>query len=67
MGETVAYVGPDGAGQVVKACNQIVVALIIKAVGALPATGDQPLQTTSIYYAPPEYRESTGSTSDSRS
>lgn len=33
MGETVSHVGPDGAGQVVKACNQIVVALIIEAVG----------------------------------
>jgi 2-hydroxy-3-oxopropionate reductase len=32
MGETVVHVGGTGAGQVVKACNQIVVALIIEAV-----------------------------------
>jgi 2-hydroxy-3-oxopropionate reductase len=32
MGETVVHVGGAGAGQVVKACNQIVVALIIEAV-----------------------------------
>jgi 2-hydroxy-3-oxopropionate reductase len=32
MGETVVHVGETGAGQVVKACNQIVVALVIEAV-----------------------------------
>jgi len=32
MGETVVHVGGDGAGQVVKVCNQIVVALLIEAV-----------------------------------
>ena len=32
MGETVVHVGAAGAGQVVKACNQVVVALIIEAV-----------------------------------
>jgi 2-hydroxy-3-oxopropionate reductase len=32
MGETVIHVGGAGAGQVVKACNQIVVALVIEAV-----------------------------------
>jgi 2-hydroxy-3-oxopropionate reductase len=32
MGETVVHVGGPGAGQVVKACNQIVVALVIEAV-----------------------------------
>src|SRR5829696_2498775 len=32
IGETVVYVGGAGAGQVVKACNQIVVALVIEAV-----------------------------------
>jgi 2-hydroxy-3-oxopropionate reductase len=32
MGETVVHVGEAGAGQVVKACNQIVVALVIEAV-----------------------------------
>jgi 2-hydroxy-3-oxopropionate reductase len=31
MGETVVHVGGAGAGQVVKACNQIVVALVIEA------------------------------------
>jgi 2-hydroxy-3-oxopropionate reductase len=32
MGETVVHVGGTGAGQVVKACNQIVVGLVIEAV-----------------------------------
>jgi 2-hydroxy-3-oxopropionate reductase len=32
LGETVTHVGASGAGQVVKACNQIVVALTIEAV-----------------------------------
>ena len=32
MGETVVYVGGAGTGQVVKACNRIVVALVIEAV-----------------------------------
>jgi 2-hydroxy-3-oxopropionate reductase len=32
MGETVVHVGGTGTGQVVKACNQIVVALVIEAV-----------------------------------
>jgi len=32
MGEKVVHVGPPGTGQVVKACNQIVVALTIEAV-----------------------------------
>ncbi len=32
LGTTIAHVGPSGAGQVVKACNQIVVALTIEAV-----------------------------------
>jgi 2-hydroxy-3-oxopropionate reductase len=32
MGKTIVHVGGSGAGQVVKACNQIVVALIIEAV-----------------------------------
>src|SRR5918993_5136630 len=32
MGNTVIHVGPDGAGQVVKAANQIVVALVMEAV-----------------------------------
>ncbi len=32
MGKTVVHVGPAGAGQVVKVCNQIVVAVVIDAV-----------------------------------
>lgn len=32
MGKTIVHVGPDGAGQVVKAANQVVVALVIGAV-----------------------------------
>lgn len=32
LGQTAVHVGPSGAGQVVKACNQIVVALTIEAV-----------------------------------
>jgi 2-hydroxy-3-oxopropionate reductase len=32
LGRTIVYVGKSGAGQVVKACNQIVVALVIEAV-----------------------------------
>jgi 2-hydroxy-3-oxopropionate reductase len=32
LGTTITHVGPSGAGQVVKACNQIVVALAIEAV-----------------------------------
>ncbi len=39
MGKTVTHVGPAGAGQVVKACNQIVVALVIEAVGEALALG----------------------------
>jgi 2-hydroxy-3-oxopropionate reductase len=32
MGKTIVHVGPAGTGQVVKACNQVVVALVIEAV-----------------------------------
>ncbi len=32
LGKTIVYVGASGAGQVVKACNQVVVALILEAV-----------------------------------
>jgi 2-hydroxy-3-oxopropionate reductase len=32
MGKTITYVGQSGSGQIVKACNQIVVALVIEAV-----------------------------------
>jgi 2-hydroxy-3-oxopropionate reductase len=33
LGKTIVHVGDSGAGQVVKACNQVVVALTIEAVG----------------------------------
>jgi 2-hydroxy-3-oxopropionate reductase len=32
MGKTITHVGPAGAGQVVKVCNQVVVAVVIEAV-----------------------------------
>lgn len=32
MGKTITYVGKSGSGQIVKACNQVVVAVIIEAV-----------------------------------
>jgi 2-hydroxy-3-oxopropionate reductase len=32
LGKTVTYCGPTGSGQVVKACNQVLVALIIEAI-----------------------------------
>jgi 2-hydroxy-3-oxopropionate reductase len=32
LGKTVTYCGPTGSGQIVKACNQVLVALIIEAV-----------------------------------
>lgn len=32
MGKTIVHVGPAGAGQVVKICNQVVVAIVIEAV-----------------------------------
>ena len=32
MGKTIVHVGPAGAGQVVKVCNQVVVAVVIEAV-----------------------------------
>jgi 2-hydroxy-3-oxopropionate reductase len=41
MGKTVTYVGPSGAGQVVKACNQIVVALTIEAVSEALVLGSK--------------------------
>ena len=41
MGETVTHVGPSGAGQVVKACNQIVVALAIEAVSEALVLGSK--------------------------
>jgi 2-hydroxy-3-oxopropionate reductase len=41
MGGTVVHVGPSGAGQVVKACNQIVVALVIEAVSEALVLGSR--------------------------
>ncbi|MGZ3664338.1 MAG: NAD(P)-dependent oxidoreductase, partial [Ktedonobacterales bacterium] len=41
MGKTITYVGASGAGQVVKACNQIVVALTIEAVGEALVLGSK--------------------------
>ncbi len=32
LGKTITYCGPGGAGQIVKACNQVLVALIIEAI-----------------------------------
>jgi 2-hydroxy-3-oxopropionate reductase len=41
MGKTVTHLGPAGAGQVVKACNQIVVALVIEAVSEALVLGSK--------------------------
>jgi 2-hydroxy-3-oxopropionate reductase len=41
MGETVVHVGGAGAGQVVKACNQIVVALVIEGVAEALVLGSK--------------------------
>jgi 2-hydroxy-3-oxopropionate reductase len=41
MGETVVHVGGIGTGQVVKACNQIVVALVIEAVAEALVLGSK--------------------------
>jgi 2-hydroxy-3-oxopropionate reductase len=41
MGEKVVHVGPSGTGQVVKACNQIVVALTIEAVAEALVLGSK--------------------------
>jgi 2-hydroxy-3-oxopropionate reductase len=41
MGETVVHVGGAGAGQTVKACNQIVVALVIEAVSEALVLGSK--------------------------
>jgi 2-hydroxy-3-oxopropionate reductase len=41
MGETVVHVGETGAGQVVKACNQVVVALVIEAVAEALVLGSR--------------------------
>jgi 2-hydroxy-3-oxopropionate reductase len=41
LGTTIVHVGPSGVGQVVKACNQIVVALTIEAVSEALVLGAQ--------------------------
>lgn len=41
MGKTITHCGPHGAGQVVKACNQIVVALTIEAVSEALVLGSK--------------------------
>jgi len=41
LGKTVVHVGNNGAGQVVKACNQIVVALVIEAVSEALVLGSK--------------------------
>ncbi|HJT57120.1 MAG TPA: 2-hydroxy-3-oxopropionate reductase [Ktedonobacteraceae bacterium] len=41
MGKTIVHVGESGAGQTVKACNQIVVALIIEAVSEALVLGSK--------------------------
>lgn len=41
MGDTVVHVGEAGAGQVVKACNQIVVALVMEAVSEALVLGSK--------------------------
>ena len=41
LGRTIVHVGPVGAGQVVKACNQVVVALTIEAVSEALVLGSK--------------------------
>src|SRR5207245_7549463 len=41
LGKTVVHVGKSGSGQVVKACNQIVVALVIEAVSEALVLGSK--------------------------
>src|SRR5437660_11511126 len=41
LGKTIVHVGKSGAGQVVKACNQIVVALIIEAISEALVLGSK--------------------------
>jgi 2-hydroxy-3-oxopropionate reductase len=41
LGKTIVHVGESGAGQVVKACNQIVVALTIEAIGEALVLGSK--------------------------
>ena len=41
MGETIVHVGESGAGQVTKAANQIVVALVLEAVSEALVLGSR--------------------------
>jgi 2-hydroxy-3-oxopropionate reductase len=41
MGKTITYCGPTGAGQTVKACNQIMVAVVIEAVAEALVLGSK--------------------------
>ena len=41
MGKTITYCGPIGSGQIVKACNQIVVALVIEAISEALVLGSK--------------------------
>lgn len=41
MGKTITHVGPTGSGQVVKACNQVVVALVLEAVSEALVLGSK--------------------------
>jgi 2-hydroxy-3-oxopropionate reductase len=41
MGKTIVHCGPSGAGQIVKACNQVVVALVIEAVSEALVLGSK--------------------------
>jgi 2-hydroxy-3-oxopropionate reductase len=41
MGKTIVHVGPAGAGQVVKVCNQVVVAVVIEAVAEALVLGSK--------------------------
>jgi 2-hydroxy-3-oxopropionate reductase len=41
MGKTIVHVGPAGAGQVVKVCNQVVVAVVIEAVSEALVLGSK--------------------------
>lgn len=41
MGKTITHCGPVGAGQIVKACNQVVVALVIEAVSEALVLGSK--------------------------
>src|SRR5450759_4051756 len=45
LGKTIVHVGPAGAGQVVKVCNQVVVALVIEAVAEAPVLAPKPALT----------------------